>query len=160
MDPLDLAKLQEWIRRGRVVPNADGVITVKEIADSNIVGRVKHGVKLLANPRVPFTENVTIHVSRASHTAIAAVEAAGGHVMTVYHNRLALRALLHPSKFGVLPRSARPKPKIAPYYRSFENRGFLSPEMQLLSQAKQALPEDMQNATPTQVHELIYPSSK
>ena len=159
MDNLDLGKLQEWIRAGRVVPNQSGVITLKEISDSNIVGRIKHGVKLLASPRVPLTDPIMIHVSRASKSAIAAVEAAGGRVMTVYNNRLALRALLKPHKFGaVLPRSARPKPKIAPYYLSFEHRGYLSPEMQLLTSAPHALPESLRNATPEQVHEALYAS--
>ena len=55
----------------------------------------------------------------------------GGRITTVYYNRLALRAHLKPYKFDILPRRARPPPKIIDYYRSFENRGELSPEMQL-----------------------------
>ena len=48
----------------------------------------------------------------------------------MYFNKLGLRAHLHPEKFEVLPRNARPTPKYLPYYIDYENRGYLSPEVQ------------------------------
>ena len=45
MEKLNLGKLQDWIDMGRIDPTQ--TITMKEIYDSNIVGKIKHGVKLL-----------------------------------------------------------------------------------------------------------------
>jgi large subunit ribosomal protein L15 len=75
---------------------------------------------------------VHLEVSRASETAIEAVEAAGGSVTCVHLNRLALRALLKPHTFeGPLPRRARPPPRLMPFYLDFDRRGYLAPEVQL-----------------------------
>ena len=72
-----------------------------------------------------------IEVSRASAAAIAAVEAAGGSITTVYHDRLGMRALVKPHKFEdagrPIPRRARPKPaEMASYYALDEKRGEFS----------------------------------
>ena len=82
-----------------------------------------------------LTTPITIEVSQASETAIKAIEAAGGSITSVYHNRLGLRAHLKPHKFETLPLQARPPPKKMDFYTSFEKRGYLSPEIQ----AKKAL---------------------
>lgn len=56
-------------------------------------------------------------MSQVSRAARAAVERAGGSVTTVYYNKLGLRALTRPEWFvkkgRLLPRSARPPPKLA-----------------------------------------------
>ena len=52
----------------------------------------------------------------ASASAIKMVEDAGGTVTCVHFNALALRALMKPYKFELLPRRARPPPKIMNYY--------------------------------------------
>ena len=75
--------------------------------------------------------SIRIEISRASRTAIEAIEAAGGSVTTVHYNRLALRALLKPDKFAALPRRAKPPPKLMTYYTSYDKRGFLVPAVQL-----------------------------
>ena len=71
------------------------------------------GAKALNQP-------VHIQVSQASHKAKAAIEAAGGSVTTVYYNPLGLRALLKPEWFAkkgrLMPRAARPPPKLAPKF--------------------------------------------
>ena len=67
----------------------------------------------------------------ASANAIAAVEAAGGTITCVHFNRLALRALMKPYKFDILPRRARPPPKIMDYYLDRTKAGYLSPEIQM-----------------------------
>ena len=122
---------------------------------------VKHGVKLLGKGQYRLRSPIKIEVSRASDKAIAAIERAGGEITTVHYNRLALRALLKPEKFAaggsgsgrgsaanddedndnnessdsnnkpLVPRQAKPPPKLMPYYTSYKNRGYLSPEVQL-----------------------------
>ena len=47
--PLGLEKLQHWIDMGRL--DASQTITLKEIFDSGIVGKFKHGVALVGNVR-------------------------------------------------------------------------------------------------------------
>ena len=47
MEPLNVAKLQFFIDMGRI--NANEPITLKVLKDSGIVGRIKHGVKLLGD---------------------------------------------------------------------------------------------------------------
>ncbi len=74
---------------------------------------------------------IHLEVSFASTEAIKAVEAAGGTVTCVHFNKLALRALIKPLKFDILPRRARPSPKIIDYYLDKEKAGYLSPEIQL-----------------------------
>jgi hypothetical protein len=70
-------------------------------------------------------------VSYASASAIKAVEAAGGTVTCVHFNKLALRSLLKPYKFDILPNRARPAPRIIEYYLDGEKSGYLSPEIQI-----------------------------
>lgn len=74
----------------------------------------------------------TLHleVSRASEAAIEAVEKAGGTVTCVHLNALALRALVKPYKFDILPNRARPSPKLMQYYLDTKKAGYLSPEIQ------------------------------
>ena len=84
-----------------------------------------------------FDVPLDIEVTRASKSAIEAIEKAGGTVTCVHHNRLGLRALLAPEKFeGRLPKMAKPPPKLMPFYLDFERRGYLSPEIQLRQQKK------------------------
>jgi large subunit ribosomal protein L15 len=131
MEALNLEKLQDWIEQGRI--DTTRTITIKDIVDSGMITRMKHGVKLLGRGADSFTAKVDIEVSQASQSAIEAVEKSGGKIKTVYHNRLALRALLKPHKFEgrPLPRRAKPTPKLMPYYTNYKNRGEFSAEMQL-----------------------------
>jgi len=107
------------------------------------------GVKLLAGGKERFQGPVHLEVNWASEEAIAAAEQAGGQVTSIHLNRLAVRALVCPDKFAkiainkddendntdgeryVLPRQARPPPKLQPYYTSWKNRGYLCPQVQM-----------------------------
>lgn len=117
------------------------------------------GIKLLAGGKERFTaQNVRLQVNRASDEAIAAAEQAGNNQVTTMHfNRLAMRALIRPDKFSkigapaaaapveaesedspldqedryLLPKQARPPPKLQPYYTSWKNRGYLCPQVQM-----------------------------
>ena len=67
---------------------------------SKVVGQVKDGIKLLARGAGEFKQPVHIVVSRASQSAIQAVEAAGGTVTTRFYTPLAVKriktAVMHP----------------------------------------------------------------
>ncbi|KAF1772543.1 Ribosomal protein L15 [Phytophthora cactorum] len=64
-----------------------------ELGEPGLVtcSRVKHGTKLLGNGNQHLTAKLDIEVSQVSESAFKAVEAAGGSITSVYHNRLALR---------------------------------------------------------------------
>lgn len=126
LEALNLGKLESFIHSGKI--DNTQPITLKTLHDAGIVGRIKHGVKLLGGEKASFSTPVNIEVTRASKSAIDAVERAGGSITCVYHNRLALRAHLKPEKFEgrPLPRRARPPPRLMPYYMDPENRGEFS----------------------------------
>jgi large subunit ribosomal protein L15 len=115
--PLNLAKLQQWLESGRL--DGSQVITMKDLRDSGAVRKnIGDGVKLLGKGNTSFSwGNLRIEVSQVSESAKEAVEGLGGNVSTVYYNKLGLRALLKPEWFEkkgrAIPRSARPPPKLA-----------------------------------------------
>jgi len=135
MLPINVGTIQDHIDMGRLkVPQPDDPpISLKDLVDVGITkaNSIKHGIKLLAKGKERIKSPIRIEVSRASIAAIDAIEAVGGEVTTVHYNKLALRALLKPHKFEIIPKRARPPPKLMPYYTSYENRGYLSPEVQL-----------------------------
>ncbi|KAJ2716406.1 YmL10 [Coemansia spiralis] len=125
LQTLNLERIQHWINTGRL--DATKPITLKEIYDANVV-RFKHGVALLGKGAEYLTTPITIEVTKASQSAIDRIEQLGGRVVCVYHNRLALRALLHPDKFALLPKSAMPTTaKLQRFYKDPARRGFLAP---------------------------------
>ncbi|KAF6834214.1 50S ribosomal protein L15 [Colletotrichum musicola] len=92
MSKVNLDKLQEWIDAGRLDPTKQ--ITVKEIIESGLVGTVKDGIKLLGRGKGDLRQPVDIMVSRASASAIEAVEAAGGKILTRYYTKQSIKQLL------------------------------------------------------------------
>ncbi|KAJ1997939.1 YmL10 [Coemansia thaxteri] len=127
LQPLNLDRIQHFINTGRL--DASKPITLREIYGSNMV-RFTDGVSLLARGSHVLTSPVTIEVSRASQAAIKRVEELGGRVVCVYHNKLAMRALLHPQKFAIAPKSAMPMTaKLRRAYSDPARRGFLAPEI-------------------------------
>lgn len=132
--PLNLNTLQRWVSDGRLP--TEQVVTMKTLRDSGAVGKkVKHGVKVLANGAERFQTPLHLEVSQCSASAREAIEKAGGSVTTVYYNTLGLRALLKPDWFAkkgrLLPRPARPPPKLAP---RFDRVGALPPVTTLPTQ--------------------------
>lgn len=75
-----------------------------------------------------FKTKVNLEVSKASQTAIEAIERQGGKVTCAHYNKLGLRVLLKPEKFEgkYVPRRAQPSSKLMPFYTSVENRGYLA----------------------------------
>mmetsp|Transcript_26437 Transcript_26437/g.62100 ORF Transcript_26437/g.62100 Transcript_26437/m.62100 type:complete len:350 (+) Transcript_26437:122-1171(+) len=111
---LNVGTIQDYIDMGRLTVADDTggggeedanklpVWTMKDLLDAGMftVSSVKHGIKLLAKGKERLTTPFRLEISRASEAAIEAVEAVGGEVTTVHYNKLALRALLKPHKFG------------------------------------------------------------
>ncbi|KAF3064461.1 54S ribosomal protein L10, mitochondrial [Daldinia childiae] len=92
MSEVNLNKLQDWIDAGRI--DATKRITPKELIESNLVGTIKDGIKLLARGADTLKQPIDIVVSRASAAAIDAVEKAGGKIMTRYYTKQAITRLV------------------------------------------------------------------
>lgn len=115
--PLNLKTVTESVEKGRL--DSTQLITMKTLKDAGLVGKqIKDGVKLLGAGADNFSLPIHFEVSRVSQKAKAAVEAAGGSVTRVHYTRLGLKALTKPEWFAkkgrILPRPARPTPKILP----------------------------------------------
>ncbi|KAK4154449.1 hypothetical protein C8A00DRAFT_42804 [Chaetomidium leptoderma] len=93
MMELNLDRLQTWIDAGRIDPTKQ--ITPREIIKSGVIGStIKDGIKLLARGGDTLKTPVDIMVSRASASAIKAVEQAGGKITTRYYTKEAIRRLV------------------------------------------------------------------
>jgi len=95
---VNLDKIAEWISQSRLDPSKP--ITLKELFRSKIIRSVKDGVKLLGRGASGITQPIHIVVSRASQSAIQAVEAAGGSVTTRFYTERAVKRIkqgvMHP----------------------------------------------------------------
>lgn len=90
---MNLSKIQVWIDSGRLDPTKP--ITLREIVTSNVIHGVEDGgVKLLGDGASTLTTPIHVVVSRASQSAIAAVEALGGTVVTRFYTPQAIRRIL------------------------------------------------------------------
>lgn len=142
--PINIKKILEFYDQGRLgnQPLTYNVATgewlkrldIKMLYDCQLISRLFGGVELIAdspddlvNAGVKFD----IEVSRASETAIEAVEKAGGRIMTTYFTHRALRALVFPHKYPIFPRTSRPSYTYKKYYVEYKNRGYLSLEKQM-----------------------------
>lgn len=118
LEPLAIERVVAWVAAGRL--DASKPITMKDLRDSNCVGRFRYGVKLLhsydytAVHRLPVP--LHLEVSHCSESVKAAVEANGGSVKFIYYSRLGLRHLLKPGSLSFIPRPSVPKPKKALRY--------------------------------------------
>lgn len=108
---VNVDRIQHWIDRGLLDPSQP--ITARELHESNCVHGVKDGIKLLGEGAQHLRTPINLIVSRATGSAIAAVEAAGGTIETKYYTEMTLRALVKPYKFEgrLLPRDADPSSK-------------------------------------------------
>lgn len=93
---MNLHRIQAWIDAGRLNPTRP--ITPKELIRCRLIGSIPDGVKLLAHgryePEPQLKQPLNITVSRASKSAIQAVEAAGGRIVTRYYTKQAIKNLL------------------------------------------------------------------
>ncbi|GAA5979525.1 hypothetical protein JCM11641_005422 [Rhodosporidiobolus odoratus] len=130
--PLNLERLQHWIDRGLIDPSQP--ITMRELYETRCVHGIKDGVKLLGDGAEHLTtSNLNIEVSKASQSAIAAIEKLNGSLVARYENRLTLRALIRPDSFLVKDRSIPGKAnpilrRDLLYYSDPKHRGYLALE--------------------------------
>lgn len=136
---LNLSKLLQFLKQDRfkkaeVDEQGRIILTLKTLYESNIVGRIPRGLKLLSQGYDEFVESgykIDIEVTKASSKAIEGIEKNGGKLVSKYYSPLNMRAYLMPLRFEIIPKHARPPPRIMPYYVDSENRGYLSIEKQL-----------------------------
>ncbi|POS84348.1 hypothetical protein EPUL_003740, partial [Erysiphe pulchra] len=89
---VNLDRVQSWINQGRIDPS--NPITIKELVETRCIHGIKDGVKLLARNKDDLKTPINILVSRASASAIRAVESVGGTVITRYYTRASIKRLL------------------------------------------------------------------
>ncbi|KAK1922026.1 ribosomal protein L18e/L15P [Papiliotrema laurentii] len=100
--PLNIETIQQWIAQGRFDPKE--TLTINKAVSTKMVNWLSvnshTGIKLTGrvNRDLPLPP-LTIHLSRFTESAAKAIIKAGGTVLSVYHNRLALWQELHPDKF-------------------------------------------------------------
>ncbi|KAJ5902040.1 54S ribosomal protein L10 [Penicillium taxi] len=97
MAPVNLERIQEWIDQERIDPKRP--ITLRELTKSRCIHKVKDGVKILGGASEgatnPLKQPIHVVVSRASASAIASIEAAGGSVTTRFYTPSSIRHILH-----------------------------------------------------------------
>ncbi|KAI1134882.1 hypothetical protein F5Y05DRAFT_406271 [Hypoxylon sp. FL0543] len=122
LSEVNLNKLQEWIDAGRI--DVTKKITPKELIQSNLVGTIKDGIKLLGRGAESLKQPIDIVVSRASASAIDAVEKAGGKIMTRYYTKQAIKRLVEGKSFH----TDRPLPTgpehVGPVLEEVRKKGF------------------------------------
>ncbi|ELU44655.1 ribosomal l18e/L15 domain-containing protein [Rhizoctonia solani AG-1 IA] len=141
--PVNLERIQSWIDQGRLTSSPTHPITARELLLSGCVHGVHDGVKLLGDVsrelcfaawyvlkwyRGQGAEflKTAIHIepSRASQSAIKAVEALGGSVKCIYYNPLALRDLVKGRTDR--KRAAPTRKSDIEWYSSWKNRGYMA----------------------------------
>ncbi|KAK3374583.1 hypothetical protein B0H63DRAFT_496067 [Podospora didyma] len=94
MIEVNLDQIQAWIDAGRLDPKKK--ITPRELIKSGVAGSsIKDGIKILARGKNTLRTPIDIIVSRASASAIAAIEAVGGKVTTRYYTKESIRRLVY-----------------------------------------------------------------
>ncbi|KAI0799201.1 ribosomal protein L18e/L15P [Xylaria sp. FL0064] len=122
MSEVNLEKLQQWIDAGRIDPSQP--ITPKELIQSNLVGSIKDGIKLLARGADTLKQPLDIMVSRASAAAIDAVEKAGGKIVTRYYTKQAIKRLVEGKSVNTaLPLPTGPE-HVGPVLEEVRKKGF------------------------------------
>jgi len=124
--PINLDRIQYWIDQGKLVSTPEQPITAKELLLSGCVHDVHDGIKLLGDGSQHLKTPVHITPSRASQSAIRAVEKLGGSVFCKYYNPLALRDCVK----GRMDRTqaAPTRQTDILWYTNWQNRGYLSPK--------------------------------
>ncbi|PPQ63194.1 hypothetical protein CVT24_005739 [Panaeolus cyanescens] len=123
--PVNLDRIQHWIDQGRLTCSPENPITVRDLVVSGCIHDAHDGVKILGDGAEHFKSPIYIVASRASKSAIEAIEKNGGKIVCKYYNSLALRDCVA----GRLDRiSAAPtRREDILWYGKYQNRGFLSP---------------------------------
>ncbi|KAG8760744.1 YmL10 [Serendipita sp. 396] len=120
---VNLDRLQHWIDIGKLKCSPDKPITALELEQSNCVHGAKGGIKLLSDGAMSLRSAVFIQPSKASKTAIRAIEQKGGGIICRYYNALAMRDCLN----GRTDRKAAAptRREDIEWYSDFKHRGYL-----------------------------------
>ncbi|KAF5358116.1 hypothetical protein D9756_001764 [Leucocoprinus leucothites] len=89
--PVNLDRIQHWVDQGRLQSSPEKPITARELLLSGCVHQVHDGVKILGDGAEHLKTPLYIVASRASKSAIKAIEEGGGTIVCKYYNELALR---------------------------------------------------------------------
>ncbi|CAE7209836.1 unnamed protein product, partial [Rhizoctonia solani] len=126
--PVNLERIQNWIDQGRLASSPTRPITARELLLSGCIHDVHDGVKVLGDVSGEGAEflksPVHIEPSRASQSAIKAIEALGGSVRCIYYNPLALRDLVKGRTDR--KRAAPTRKSDIEWYSSWKNRGYMA----------------------------------
>ncbi|KZT11451.1 ribosomal protein L15 [Laetiporus sulphureus 93-53] len=123
--PVNLDRIQHWIDQGRLESSPEKPITARELLLSGCIHDVHDGVKLLGNGADQLKTAIHITPSRASKSAIRAVEKLGGTVFCKHYNVLALRDCVKGRTDRV--QAAPTHRRDIEWYTQWKNRGYLSP---------------------------------
>ncbi|KAI0075477.1 ribosomal protein L15 [Panus rudis PR-1116 ss-1] len=124
--PINLDRIQHWIDQGRLTSSPEKPITARELLLSGCVHDVHDGIKLLGDGADQLKTPIHITPSRASKSAIKAVEKLGGTVFCKYYNPLALRDCVKGNTEHIQAAPTRRTDIL--WYTEWKNRGYLSPE--------------------------------
>ncbi|KAF7792172.1 hypothetical protein EIP86_003202 [Pleurotus ostreatoroseus] len=145
--PINLDRIQHWIDQGRLQSSPEKPITARELLLSGCIHDAHDGIKLLGDGAQHLKAPIHVVSSKASKSAIKAVEKLGGYVFCQYYNALALRDCL---KGRTDRTSAAPiKRNDIVWYTEWRNRGYLSPEA--LKKMPAAIVEDRWTALSDQL---------
>ena len=130
---IKLDRIQDMLDQGRLVPHPDKFITIRDLMVCGVLTSPKEGVKIVgfSDPTAKISHPIHLEVNKASKPAIAEIEAAGGTVTCCHMTPLSLRAITKPYKFEILPRRARPPPRLMGYYVDANYCGNLNSEIQM-----------------------------
>lgn len=128
---INLERIQDFWNTGRIPLSPGETLTIKVMKDCGIIsGTLKDGAKILANGKENYNVPLSIEASKASLSAIRAIENLDQKFTAVYHSELGLKAHVDPDYFylrkGYLPLQARPTHRRdIGYYSNPEKRGYL-----------------------------------
>ncbi|KAF9070350.1 ribosomal protein L18e/L15P [Rhodocollybia butyracea] len=125
--PVNLERIQHWINLGRISCSPEKPITARELLLSGCIHDVHDGIKVLGDGAEFLTSKIYITPSRASKTAIQAIEELGGQVVCKYYNPLALRDCIKGRTDRIEAAPTRRQDIV--WYGKFQNRGYLSSEL-------------------------------
>ncbi|PPQ86882.1 hypothetical protein CVT25_012601 [Psilocybe cyanescens] len=124
--PINLDRIQHWIDQGRLTSSPSNPITARDLLKSGCIHNVHDGIKILGDGVEHFHTPIYVIASRASKSAIEAIEKNGGKVVCKYYNTLALQDCVEGRVDRIAAAPTRREDII--WYGKHRNRGFMSSE--------------------------------
>ncbi|KAF4615452.1 hypothetical protein D9613_002876 [Agrocybe pediades] len=122
--PVNLDRIQHWIDQGRLKSSSTHPITARDLLLSGCIHNVHDGVKVLGDGSEYLRQPIYIIASRASQSAIQAIERTGGKIVCKYYNSLALQDCVEGRIDRISAAPTRREDII--WYGEHRNRGFMS----------------------------------